>query len=134
MKVKILCLVFVLILLVGSVYAFSEDNVINNLVNSLGLNKPFLKDKGKTIIKENTWELITARAVTGEKGACGALNGICVSGECPDGYWLDPSLGDSCSENQQCCTVNVIYEDSLQSVGRVYVYGGISLVARIDPE
>lgn len=138
MKFKILFLVFVLILLVGSVYAFSfgKDNVINNFVNNIGLNKPFLNYKDPKF--ENEMNRLTAKAVDnpGTTGACVALNGVCVGvgEECPLGYWWDPSLINSCLENQKCCTENIIYTSSVQSVGRVYVYSGISLVARIDPE
>lgn len=137
MKFKILFLFFVLILLVGSVYAFSEDNIINNLVNNLGLNKPFLKDKEKTIVnEENIRDLITTKASLEGAGACLALNGVCINfdEECGVDYWEDPSLSNSCSENQKCCTPNIIRLDSMAPVGRVYVYSGISLVARIDPE
>lgn len=136
MKFKILSIVFIFILLACTVYAFSfgEDNIINNLVDNLGLNKPILEHKEKIIEKHKS--LITAKAVTGESGACAVLNGICIGvGEtCGLGYWLDPSLSNACSLNQQCCTENIIYLESMQSTGRAYVYSGISLVARIDPE
>ncbi len=87
---------------------------------------------------ENEINKFTAKAIDNPEitGACAALNGICVGDdeECPLGYWLDPSLSNSCLENQKCCTENVIYLDNMQAVGRVYIYNGISLVARIDPE